>query len=337
MKCDFLIDWLEFTYMVPIQEFCSVWDCFLEDFPMFEDQIDNFILAERGMHGYTHCFMFTDEYKVLYNPNEERMGVHVIFPGHGMVRMCEMFGLSGVDDFVPIKSVFKYLNDHHCKVTRMDICYDDYSKRFTPNQFNDWMREKRIRTNARKWSYVSSNQEVGGTFYLGKRGAERFLRIYDKNYESMGAINAVRYEFEFRRDFAVMIFNKVLNDEYFTFGDLLTDFFVVVEPYEVSDSYGANSMRKSRAAVDSEWQSFLELFVKVVTSDVSFKVDRKQRVLSISRLHRWIVRQILPSLYVYRESIGLDKLHDMIDAQEVRVSKLQRQMIDKYKLESDMI
>lgn len=67
------------------------------------------------------------------------------------------------------------------------------------------MINNQITTRSREWSFISSTQNggAGATFYLGKRGSDRFLRVYDKDYESDGRIPAIRYEFELRKNILI--------------------------------------------------------------------------------------------------------------------------------------
>lgn len=345
-KVDFLVDWLEFTYLVPEDAGgLTVWENFMEDFPEFANNQCEMVMDSRGRNGYTHCFMFCDEYTVLYNPDEQRMGVHVTFPSHGLYRMCEMFGLSGLDDFVSIKSLLTDLKSRSCRVTRMDICYDDYSKTFTPHDFGKWMMNGQISTKSRVWSFMSSQAGSGATFYLGKRGSDRFIRIYDKDYESKGRIPAIRYEFELRKAYVDMIVNKVINGIEFSFADLIENTFCIMNEYEKSGDRDVDYVRKLRAGSLSIWEEFLEVirmgsqdevFVKhaFIKSPIELKVDTKKREVSFKKIHNWITVQVLPSLYIFKECLGEQRLNDMISAQEGRLNILQRKMLDKYKVET---
>ena len=260
-KVDFLVDWLEFTYLCPENAGgLSVWDNFLAEFPEFENHQDDYVLANKGRHGYTHCFMFCDEYTVLYNPDIQEMGVHVTFPSHGLYRLCEMFNIkSDLSDYVNFKSVLAMLKERSCRVTRLDICYDDHSKILTPLDFNRFMINNQITTRSREWSFISStlNGGAGATFYLGKRGSDRFLRVYDKDYESDGRIPAIRYEFELRKNYLDMIVNKVINGINFSFADLIGQFMVVSNEYEFTGEQSTDKGRKARAGILEEWNKLL--------------------------------------------------------------------------------
>lgn len=338
-KVDFLVDWLEFTYLCPENAGgLDVWENFMSEFPEFENHQEEFVLANKGRHGYTHCFMFCDEYTVLYNPEVQGMGVHVTFPSHGLWRLCEMFGIeSDLSDYVSFQSILTILKERSCRITRLDICYDDYTKMLTPLDFNKFMINNQIVTRSREWSFISSTQNggAGATFYLGKRGSDRFLRVYDKDYESEGRIPAIRYEFELRKNYLEMIVNKVINGISFSFADLIGQFMVVKCEYEKSGR-DCDQDRKEHAAVLEAWEEFLETIRKthVLQSSVELKVDTKKREVSFQRIHKWITRQVLPSLYIIKECLGLEKLDDMISASTCRLSDIQLKMLEKYKEET---
>ena len=261
-KCDFLVDWLEFTYKCP-ENFngLSVWENFLDSFPEFEKNVSEMVLASKGFMGYTNVLRYNDEYSILYNPDHEEFGVHVTFPSHGLFRLCELFGIKGqFDDFVSIKSLLADIKSRGCRFTRMDICYDDYEKTFVPRDFGEWYFNGQILTKTLHMEYIHGYSD---TFYLGRRGSDRFLRIYEKDKESQGKIDAIRYEFEFKGKYLEMIVNKFVSGESFSVAHLICDMFNIVNPYERSGDKSVDYNRKSRAGVLVEWDEFLDkLFAK---------------------------------------------------------------------------
>lgn len=334
----FLLDWLEFSYLPGGREDgLQLWTDFMDDFPEFEDEFAETVLYEKGMHGYTYVYKFTDQYSILYNPDNADMGVHVIFPSHGLPKLCQLFdlGSDNVNEYAPAQKMFQILNERSCKVTRMDVCYDDYSKLFTPNDFNILMSSGRILTKCREYRFFSSYQTCGSTFYLGKRGRDRLFRCYDKNIESNGVIDAVRYELELRGDYAKTLQRDIAEGKRFKFSEMLTNMFNVVNEYEQNDgaSSGAIRMRKSMAGLDPKWLELLNLFDKLVLSDNDkLVIDRVERVPSWTRFFNWFEKQILKNLYMFREVIGSDeKLIDMIDFQEGRLSEMKEKMLGRYK------
>ena len=335
------IDWLEFTYKVEPKEDLGVYEQFLIDFPMFENLLDHCVLAERGMYGYTHVLRYCDEYMIMYNPKDQkRMGVHVVFPGHGMWRMCELFGLSGDDkpDFVDVKPIFQYITEHNGKLTRCDISFDDFTKTYKPIHYERWNCFGRIRSNCSTNKHDSSAQQKGDTYYLGRRGRARYFRVYDKAYESDGAIDAIRYEFELKEDYLDMIVNKVLNGEHFDFADLIFDLFVVTEEYELSDNENVDRMRKHRAGVLQEWVDFVNREMRPnsslkLSSDPDLTVSRVKKEPSFRRTYRWVTKQLLKTLYIFGEAYGFDRLENIIRRERNKLKPLELNMLEKFREE----
>lgn len=332
---DFKLDWLEFTYLCP-EKYCglSLWENFMDEFPEFEALINDMVLSERPLFGYTQVLRYNDEFSILYHPDHQEFGVHVTFPAHGLYKLCEIFKLKGDDltDLADVRSLLCTLKSRGCRFSRMDICWDDYDKTFVPKDFGKWYFDGQISTRTLHMEYIHGYSD---TFYLGKRGSDKFLRIYDKEKESNGKINAIRYEFEFRRKFLAMIVDKVINNEEFCIADIINCMFTVKSDYEKSDIASTNSTNKSRASILPEWQEFIDkLFAKRRLSDpVELKVDTKKRDVSFDHKYKWLDRQVFPSMYMLLQCIGKDRLIEVLEANKHRLSKYDEMMLRKYRKE----
>ena len=276
------------------------------------------------------------------------MGVHVTFPGHGIWKISDIFGLGDLSEHEAARKIFKILDERNCEITRLDLAYDDYTKTFTPRDFSRWMDQERITTDSRVWSYIASARNSGDTFYLGKRGRDRFLRVYDKNYESKGKYDCIRYEFELKKDWARVVQNHVINDKVFCFADLLDSMFTIKEDYEWSHEYwydekgnkhmyDVDRSRKTYADVDSKWQLFLDtmrqVFAKSMCSVVEISLKKKKEECSFNRLNNWLRDYILPSLFVYRQVMGERGFNEFIASGSDRIKPTQKALISKYILE----
>ena len=263
----FLLDWLEFTFMPGYgYDGNELWMDFLDAFPEFEDEFATTVMSPKGQNGYTNVYRFTDLYSIAFSPEDARMGVHVIFPSHGLSKLCELFNLESVDDYAPAQKLFQILNERNCRVTRLDICFDDYTKYFKPEDFANFMLQGRLSSKHRHWIYNSSMQGSGSTFYLGKRGRDRLFRCYDKAYESGGAIDAIRYELELKGNWATQLQKDIADGKKFKFSDMVNDMFYITNEYKRDDDASAHllSVRKSQAGVAPEWLELLKLFDKLV-------------------------------------------------------------------------
>lgn len=347
----FIIDWLEFTYRAPECETGEdVFNKFREDFPEFEldwqKNADQCYLLGHGRNFYDTVFCFSDEYTVSYHSIKDKMGVHVTFPGHGIWKISDIFGFSDINEVEACKKLFQILDERNCTITRLDIAYDDYTKTFTPLDFNIWMTQERITSESRCWNYITSSRANGDTFYLGKRGRDRYLRVYDKNYESDGKINAIRYEFELKEKWSKAVQNKVLNDELFNFADLLDSMFTVKEDWGFSGNYdctksgdkslsGVESTRKNRAKVDEKWHLFLETIRKTQDAEIVLALPKEKEQYSLKRLDRWLNEYIAPSLFIYRSVVGHEAFNNMIDDIVCKLKPKQKALIKKFQDEKE--
>ena len=336
---NFVMDWLEFTYKPSCREIdCDLWSDFMMDFPEFQPYIEHMVMLEKGKNWYTSVVAFGRDFMIMFNSDRPEMGVHVQFPGSGMHRLCEVFGLEGTSDFVSVAPLFKKLKDRECKISRIDLCYDDfdYREHFTPHDFGLFAMQKRISTSTNKMEFITSTQTRGATFYLGARGGERYLRIYDKNYESKGAIDSVRYELQLRGAQACAIFNHINEGKQFSFADLLSSMFNVMNEYDLDDTgvtSAALRKRKQSAGVLEEWEQFLDTIRKIpILSSSDIVVDRVKRECSMDKSLQWISKYALPTLYMLKEVHGSTLLQQLIDEfEEDKLSKQQLALLNAYR------
>lgn len=336
---NFVMDWLEFTYRPSCKDIgCDLWADFLEDFPEFEPYIESMVMLEKGMNWYTTVLAFGKDFMIMMNGERPEMGIHVSFPGSGMHMLCEIFGLEGYTDFVSVAPLFEKLRDRQCKISRLDLCYDDfdYRKHFSPHDFGRFAMNMQISTSTNKMQFISSTQTRGATFYLGSRGGERYLRIYDKNYESNGAIDSVRYELQLRGAQANAVFNHVSEGKQFSFADLLSGMFNIVNEYDLDNSdVGASAMRmrKKNAGILREWEEFLDTIRKIpILSASDIVVDRKKRSCYMDKSLQWVKKTVLPTLFMMKEIYGGKLLDSLIDEfEEDKLNKQQLALLNAYR------
>lgn len=336
LKFDFSIDWLEFTYRAPeCPNGFGVFENFQKDFPEimqdWERNADQVVLLGKGRNFYNTVFCFSDDYSVCYHSEKRNMGVHVTFPGHGIYKVAEIFGFGDLNEHESARKFFRILDERNCEITRLDLAYDDFTKTFTPFDFNIFMTEGRITTESRVWSYISSGHKCGGTFYLGKRGRDRMIRIYDKEYESDGRIDSIRYEFELKKDWSRVVQNHIMNDKVFMFADLLDSMFTIKEEYEQTGDYNVDSTRKNRAGIDEKWQLFLDTMRKIYDDGiVEISLNKEKKQCSFIRTYNWMRDYILPSLYMFREVLGQEEFNEFVASGKYRLKPLHESMLRKY-------
>lgn len=341
-KFDFSIDWLEFTYRAPeCLNGLGVFENFQKDFPEivkdWEINADQVVLLAKGRNFYNTVYSFSDDYTVCYHSDRRNMGVHVTFPGHGIYKISEIFGLGDLNEHDAARKIFKILDERNCEITRLDLAYDDFTKTFTPFDFNIFMTEGRITTDSRVWSYIGSGHKRGGTFYLGKRGRDRMIRIYDKEYESDGKIDSVRYEFELKKEWSRVVQNHIINDKVFMFADLLDSMFTIKEEYDLSGDSHVDGMRKCRAGIDEKWQLFLDtmrqVFAKSMCSVVEISLKKEKEEYSYKRTYEWLRDYILPSLFIFRQTCSQQEFDEFIASGEDKLKPEKKRLINRYIME----
>lgn len=311
------IDWLSFTFKAPELEPNSIeqYKAFWHQFPELQDlqncgiEIQN--KGERGDRFYNNVICFNDFMRVAYRDcpfaNDDgtgrNMGVNVSIPAHGLEFFFDTMKDTlrkekcGSND---IQKMFALLSRRGCTISRLDVAFDDFDKTYTPADWADFMFSNRIVTNFKSFKYIASGRHENDTFYLGKRSAGKLLRIYDKNGESGGKINAIRYEFEIHgkycEDYARFIreFGHLPS-----FSDMFGRF--------VSKVIVAGSKCENRAMVriDPDYQAFID------SAKLSFseQLTYTKFISSEDRLKasvRWIYKSCMPSIRSFIDIFGID-------------------------------
>lgn len=340
----FTVDWLEFTWK-PTDEVIDkmhevgidLVSLFFHTFPeikhLTETVQDGFTLltganGPKGRNGYTYVFSMADDFFVMSNPDRLDMGIHVQFPGHGMHLLPKIFGLPVNDEYAAASELFRILIERGSKFTRIDLAFDDFQKVYTPYDYLQFKLADRIKSKCKSWSYIASAGKFGGTFYLGNRSNGRFLRIYDKDYESEGAIPSVRYELELKSDYANAAAAWMADQssgDYFC--DILKDMMVLIEPVSSSTESGLYAA-KCRAAVD---EKFEDLFKSQVYRKVPFKVEAVKREFSLSRQVKWFEKQLRTSLHIFLRVIGPEAF--LCQVQDVQLTEEKERLLRKYTAE----
>ncbi|MGE3175261.1 MAG: replication initiation factor domain-containing protein [Planctomycetota bacterium] len=106
------------------------------------------------------------------------------------------------------------------KVSRLDVAIDDFDRSFIPRQFaeacvdGDLSSEAAVlgrgvitRVRPTNWDW---SRRKNGCFWLGGAKAARRLRVYDKEAESRGAIEAVRVELQCRDEYALDMAHRLV-------------------------------------------------------------------------------------------------------------------------------
>lgn len=349
------LDWLDFTFKISEEEQKAgsiyLWEKFCRAFPEFgltkydylplvvgeDDQKrdfpdSDFYLTGKKLKWYNRVLQCGDDFFIMIHTERPQLGVHCSFPGHALGRLVEIFHLDyDVRDFARSSSLFKLLELRCASIKRIDICFDDFEKRITPHDFIRYWANKQISSAFTKFNFFASKQQKGGTFYIGRRGYGRYMRIYDKNYESKGQIDSIRYEMEFRNDYAQYIAENISNGKFQGFASILTEFITLKCPFNwsKSDTESQISDKKYIAPILPEWTEFLEYVAECEFSDMQelelsqpeAYINKREVSSSFAKSLNWVQNQVLPTLFQIACALGEDTLINMIRQQAILVDE----------------
>lgn len=185
--------------------------------------------------------------------------------------------------------------------SRIDVFFDDYNRTITPTEIGDIAKKSDysgFRHVHLKQSYGTQDGRYGlshDEVDFGRRGgngAGKFLRVYDKNLESDGEKNCVRFEVEFTKERASKVFEKlsqVTSVEAFATlcGSLVAGSITFV--------HRDGDKNIGRLRVYDFWERIKELLGSVVIRIPSKKTN-------IAGKYQWVYKQVSPTLACLRDT-----------------------------------
>ena len=254
------IDWFAFTFYDPEFSDAEQLFAFRLHFPFIENVFSKNPRVLAASNHFEYMIRITDGVCLSWDVNCSK-GVNLSVSGSHLGLFYEWFPEISVSDMHPFRKLIYILKSNCCRPSRVDIAFDDFDKVYRPVDFNNYNFQDRIVTPYRS-GFLAHNRCTGAcTFQLGKRSSGSHLRIYDKDIESNGEVDAVRYEFELHgstcRDFC---------DMYATYGALnFKDFFM--QRLNVLCEDDAVKYKRNKKS-DPEWINFLkskfiDFFVKL--------------------------------------------------------------------------
>lgn len=113
--------------------------------------------------------------------------------------------LCGLRDFSPV-------------CTRIDIFFDDFNRSMTPTRLGKIVKKGHY-SRFRQVHFRQTGEYKNGDFVLdhdeidfgrrGQNGSGKYLRVYDKNLESKGEKDCIRWEVEFSKERAIKAFDEL--------------------------------------------------------------------------------------------------------------------------------
>jgi len=162
-----------------------------------ECEAGDWIALPSGSHGYKSAVLGPYGARLEFDP-EGRFDFHVSLPG----KACSLIGESRMRTFL----VFAEKNGG--RATRVDTKLDDYARVASVADVDAHTeRSKGLVSHAQEVMTINlhttnSAELSGATIYIGSASSRRRLRVYDKNLESHGEINAIRWEMQDRKEAA---------------------------------------------------------------------------------------------------------------------------------------
>lgn len=306
------LDWLNFTWSDPLvadlrqldpdERFrlygsYSHLDGFLNVFPEFKS------LDSISVSSYTHyekSIKFAYDVFISYDgfDSKQEKGVNVVIPSHGLPFICELFNVSSAFDLL------RLIYDRGGSFSRIDLCYDDYDRTFTPSYYFTKLRSGHLKSRMSQNSFISDGK-FGETFSMGTRAGLRYFRIYDKLYESTKrnakdsdypVMDCIRYEFEYHSYGANSIVKHLFDFHNLSFFDICSSFFTIQADPDLTPD---NRHKRSDFLLDPDWEIFVKN-LKFNEETVQLPVLLPPKTLERKRL--WFETYCMKTLAVFYET-----------------------------------
>ena len=333
------IDWLSFTF-IPTEEdiakYNNILGAFFSYFPVFETVFGECAVFGSGKGRYfDNVLAWNDNILISWDNTETERelqkdtlkawqhGVNVCIPSHGLSQIFYLLGLKApAKDIVwnEYKEIYHQLKDRHCQVSRLDIAFDDFTKTFTPKDFVFAWYNDEIQSTCSKITWAESGKGGGETFYLGNR-RNKLLRIYDKDKESHGEINSIRYEIELHNRYANEVSEMILNDN-FDFISYFEKYFIILKKQDENKKH-VEKRFNSRLENSEKWEEWKKSSF-ANSKEITF--PRHEKNVSMESKENWIRTTVLPSLVQYIGFTGLENFLDMLT--HVVLNPYQRKIVD---------
>lgn len=293
------LDWFSFTFYDPNVSDKEQLSAFVSVFPFIKTYFDSNKVVAASNH-YEWCIRIDDGVCLSWDINNDK-GVNLSVSGSHLGLFYDWFP-ELLNNRQPFRALLYILALNNCRPSRVDIAFDDFSKHFRPVDFQSFDFDNRLISPYRSTIFFHNRCSGATTFQLGKRSSGSHLRIYDKDLESNGEIDAVRYEFELHYLQAQAFCNT-----YMTYGSInwykwfLDRLRVVVNNSDVK--------RKSNLETDP---AFIELTLSLanISSNVvimEHNIDsRPEKVLKTAIQH-------LKGVILYCSSIPKDVLYTLLE------------------------
>lgn len=154
------------------------------------DWTNDYKVMPKGLLGYNSQVMYEDGRIELSHTERPDMGHHLIYSGDCLRKMEVMYAMSAVN-------IVKFHAAQNHKFTRIDIAVD-VKDGFTAKEAIERYENSECVSKLRRADKVQSITGKGDTLYIGRRGGDRMVRLYDKAAQTNTDGLWTRCEGEFR-------------------------------------------------------------------------------------------------------------------------------------------
>jgi len=221
------------------------------------------------------------------------------------------------------------------KCTRIDVFFDDYVRTVSLEELRTTVDKhdfSGFRIASKNQTLDRTKKENGGVTYdavtFGRRGSAgsgKYLRVYDKNLESKGEENCIRFEQEYSQHYAEKVF-KILAG---TGGNL--ECFAICCGALIGGSIKFVHRNGDKNIDRLELYDWWEEIVKAL-GILSIRIAKKKNTLT--GMMEWTERQFAPTLSVIGNSFKTERdlydwLQELRDVGDSKMNAHQRQVSDQ--------
>jgi len=244
--------------------------------------LDDWIDLPHGSNGYQKAILGPGNARIEWD-HRTSPNVYASFPGKACLIMSE----EGMRPFL------KFVLANGGKGTRVDLTIDDYLRIVTPNQVQEAMSGPDVVTHATKGQTIQGfgvhkPELTGITCYLGAPSSRQRLRIYDKNLESNGVQNCIRWELQLRKEATGTVLKALADDNW---GEVIASRLVSFVDFRGHAS-GFDVVKRTR----------LSWFEQLVGNARKSSAYLPKEPKTIEQVENWLDRSIAPTFALVMES-----------------------------------
>lgn len=289
----------------------------------------NYIAAKNGMLGYQNQLIGMGSSRILSSDidneiemrspkdvmatsrllsSRERPEHHVILPGRWLDCLDERSSC-----------ILEWILEKEGHLTRLDIAGDDTDKRVRPRDLKKFCEEGQLVTHYKTvWLHDNIMGGRGSTIYFGSSSSDRRIRVYDKDIESGGMNDSVRWEIQLRNEMADKGASHILHSK--SFGDAFKSTLVDMIDF------------REKNTIETEKRKRTKWFNSIVEDAKKADYTIPSSLITIESMEKWLEKQVAPSLAAVTTAKGgdLSYIESIIEKGRKRLSRAQQTAIAEH-------